>query len=442
MKRSLEGVLFICLLISTMQSGCEAPTNPEDQGQCKFSQDTEQDSTSHAGVCIDCADVSLETEQQSQSKDIARAWTVDLDSASKISRIYLYSDVKEEYELVKSAVASFEWLRGASLLLASGESFDSSETDKEPPADRSTNLNALQEGENDQNTLFVFIEEETKEFSVNDKVLREEVIHVTMKRGKTTVSSFSKGLPILDEGPIERETKELSNPDRTCKENLPVPSEERAQDSPVPANLEGDSCTDHQIAKKSRKSPSILEPLLASLKKVYIASRITSTENFPRPGVDFKDLSYVLSDRLSFAYLSDCLKQLVEAKGWASQATKVMGFDARGFIYGSLLAKELGVGFLTMRKKGKLPGEKVQVRYSTEYSEDVLEILTGTIEDGDQILLVDDVIATGGTCAAGIKAIEESKRGTVLGCVSVLKIPHLHLAAQKNIAPVEFVSLL
>jgi adenine phosphoribosyltransferase len=126
------------------------------------------------------------------------------------------------------------------------------------------------------------------------------------------------------------------------------------------------------------------------------ADLIRTVPDFPRPGVLFRDITPLLADAGGFA---DCIAAL--AAPWRDAGVQVVcGIEARGFIFGSALAQALGAGFVPLRKPGKLPPPVLAVDYQLEYGSDRLEARAGTLKPGEHVLLVDDVLATGGTLAA------------------------------------------
>lgn len=125
---------------------------------------------------------------------------------------------------------------------------------------------------------------------------------------------------------------------------------------------------------------------------------IRDIPDFPEPGVVFKDITPVLADADAFSQLIDALAEPFEGKG----VTKVAGIEARGFTLATPVAGRLGAGFIPIRKPGKLPYETVREDYELEYGLDALELHTDAVFKGEKVLLVDDVIATGGTAEAAI----------------------------------------
>lgn len=131
-------------------------------------------------------------------------------------------------------------------------------------------------------------------------------------------------------------------------------------------------------------------------------SAIRDVPDFPKPGILFKDITPILGDPDLF---KASLELLAETAG-GEKIDKVVGIDARGFIFAAGVAQILGAGFVPVRKKGKLPWTTHQMAYSLEYGEDVVEIHADAVKPGEKILLVDDLLATGGTAAAAIKLLK------------------------------------
>lgn len=148
----------------------------------------------------------------------------------------------------------------------------------------------------------------------------------------------------------------------------------------------------------------------------YIKSVVKTVPDYPKPGIMFRDVTSVLEDHKAF---SSCIALLLE-KFKPYNFTKVAGTEARGFLFGAPLAIEMGVGFVPVRKPNKLPREVVSESYELEYGMDTLEIHKDAIQPGDKVLLIDDLLATGGTIAASASLIrrlggEVEHAGFVIG---------------------------
>ena len=151
-----------------------------------------------------------------------------------------------------------------------------------------------------------------------------------------------------------------------------------------------------------------------------IKSMIRTIPDFPKPGVMFRDITTLLKHTEGFRSTID---QLV-GKYRGVKIDKVAGIESRGFIIGAALAYHLKAGFVPIRKKGKLPGENFGHDYELEYGTDRLEIHTDAIQKGEKVLLVDDLIATGGTAEATVKLIGKTG-GQIVGCAFVIDLPDL-----------------
>ena len=141
---------------------------------------------------------------------------------------------------------------------------------------------------------------------------------------------------------------------------------------------------------------------------------IRDVQDFPIPGIVFKDITPILGDH---TLLQRSIDLLVETAG-EQKIDKVVGIDARGFIFGAPAALALGAGFVPVRKKGKLPWKTYEEAYSLEYGENIVEIHQDAIRPGDKVLLIDDLLATGGTATAAVKLLE--KLGADIVSVSFL----------------------
>ena len=151
-----------------------------------------------------------------------------------------------------------------------------------------------------------------------------------------------------------------------------------------------------------------------------LADKIRAIEDFPQPGVTFRDITPLLKDPQTLAL---AVSGLIEPFR-ADSIGYVAGMEARGFIFGALAAGALEVGFIPLRKPGKLPHEVSSVSYDLEYGAAALEMHIDAIEPGDRLLLVDDLIATGGTAKASCELIEQAG-GEVVGCAFVVELDEL-----------------
>ncbi len=152
-----------------------------------------------------------------------------------------------------------------------------------------------------------------------------------------------------------------------------------------------------------------MEYEVATLKEL-----IREIPDFPRPGVGFKDITPLLADRAAFASCVDVLADRFSGES----IDKVIGVEARGFIIASPVAYRLGAGFVPVRKAGKLPFEVLSVTYELEYGADTLEVHADALQPGERVLVLDDVLATGGTAAATCRLVEKLGAVTVgFGCI-------------------------
>jgi adenine phosphoribosyltransferase len=147
---------------------------------------------------------------------------------------------------------------------------------------------------------------------------------------------------------------------------------------------------------------------------------VRSIPDYPKPGIIFRDITTLLGHPRAFRRAVD---EMVQPYAGV-RIDKVAGIEARGFILGGAVAHQLSVGFVPVRKKGKLPWQVLGEDYALEYGSDRVEIHTDAVDRGDHILLVDDLIATGGTCFAAIKLLERAG-GRVVGCSFVIDLPDL-----------------
>ncbi|MGQ9472756.1 MAG: adenine phosphoribosyltransferase [Candidatus Caldatribacteriaceae bacterium] len=148
-----------------------------------------------------------------------------------------------------------------------------------------------------------------------------------------------------------------------------------------------------------------------------LASYIRNIPDFPRPGIQFKDITTLLKEKEAFREVID---RLVEIFG-DQKVELVVGIEARGFIIGAPLAYKLGCGFVPVRKKGKLPAETLSKTYNLEYGSATLEIHRDAIQEGQRILIIDDLLATGGTTKAVCELVEELG-GNIVGVGFVIEL--------------------
>ncbi len=154
-----------------------------------------------------------------------------------------------------------------------------------------------------------------------------------------------------------------------------------------------------------------------------LARLIRDVPDFPEPGIIFRDVAPLLADSAAFEVAVQALSELAE------DVDAVVGIESRGFILGAPVALRTGAGFVPARKAGKLPGETVSVAFALEYGEAVLELQAGAITPGQRVLIVDDVLATGGTAAA-TAALVEQLGGEVVGLSFLLELTALGGAAR------------
>ncbi|MDF2140719.1 adenine phosphoribosyltransferase [Paenirhodobacter sp. CAU 1674] len=147
---------------------------------------------------------------------------------------------------------------------------------------------------------------------------------------------------------------------------------------------------------------------------------IRTIADFPHEGIMFRDVTSLFADARGFRMAID---QLLHP--WAGQQIdKVIGLEARGFILGGAIAHQLSKGFVPIRKKGKLPGQTISQAYKLEYGEAIMEIHEDALQPGERVLVVDDLLATGGTCEASIKLIERLG-AEIVGCSFIVDLPEL-----------------
>lgn len=164
-----------------------------------------------------------------------------------------------------------------------------------------------------------------------------------------------------------------------------------------------------------------LQDLLASVRDV---------EDFPKPGIVFKDITPILADPKLFKHAVHLMAETVSEH----KIDKIVGIEARGFIFGAALAHHLGVGFVPLRKKGKLPWKTHEEAYQLEYGEAVIELHQDAVIEGEKVLLVDDLLATGGTLSAAIKLLDRL-HAKVIGIAVLVELEFLNGRSKLNHHP-------
>ncbi|WP_416237626.1 adenine phosphoribosyltransferase [Streptomyces sp. NBC_00162] len=154
--------------------------------------------------------------------------------------------------------------------------------------------------------------------------------------------------------------------------------------------------------------------LLSADVRELLLGRIKDVADYPKPGVMFKDITPLLADPKAFAALTDALVELAGQYG----ATKIVGLEARGFILAAPVAVQAGIGFVPVRKAGKLPGATLGQSYELEYGTAEIEVHAEDLSAGDRVMVIDDVLATGGTAEASLSLIRRA--GAEVAGVAVL----------------------
>ncbi|XP_030385871.1 adenine phosphoribosyltransferase [Scaptodrosophila lebanonensis] len=154
----------------------------------------------------------------------------------------------------------------------------------------------------------------------------------------------------------------------------------------------------------------------------YVKSHISTYPDFPKKGIIFRDIFGALTDGKACRYLRDLLVQHIRSQH--PDVELIVGLDSRGFLLNLLLATELGIGCAPIRKKGKLAGELVGVEYKLEYGSDIFEMQRSAIKPGQKVIIVDDLLATGGSLAAATQLVRKLG-GVILESVVVIELQEL-----------------
>ena len=147
---------------------------------------------------------------------------------------------------------------------------------------------------------------------------------------------------------------------------------------------------------------------------------IRSVPHWPIESVTFRDITTLMQNPDAFKHTCDLLYDRYKDQ----KIDKIVGIDARGFVFGSVLAYKLNVGFVPVRKKGKLPSTTIQADYTLEYGTNTVEMHDDSISKGEKVIIVDDLIATGGTIAAAVELVEKLG-GEIIECAFVIELPDL-----------------
>ena len=171
--------------------------------------------------------------------------------------------------------------------------------------------------------------------------------------------------------------------------------------------------------------------------RTFLQQSIRTIADYPKPGIEFRDITTLLRDSRAFRVAIDAL-----VNPWIDAGIdKVAGIEARGFILGGAVAHSLGAGFIPIRKRGKLPHETVRVAYSLEYGVDEMEMHKDAVRQGEKVLLLDDLVATGGTASAAAQLLK-SAGAQVMAASFVIDLPDLGGAAKLRAAGIEVQALL
>ncbi|HEY4284075.1 MAG TPA: adenine phosphoribosyltransferase [Chthoniobacterales bacterium] len=166
-----------------------------------------------------------------------------------------------------------------------------------------------------------------------------------------------------------------------------------------------------------------------------LRTTIRDVPDFPKQGIVFKDITTILKDGPLFRasvdlFLEECRDKKID---------KVVGIDARGFLFGSAVAYELGIGFVPLRKKGRLPYKTETAAYTLEYGEAEMELHIDAIENGEKVVLIDDLLATGGTSASAVTLIKKVG-GDLVAAIFLIELEFLH--GRKKLEPTPVISFL
>lgn len=151
-----------------------------------------------------------------------------------------------------------------------------------------------------------------------------------------------------------------------------------------------------------------------------LASKVRTIPDFPKPGIIFRDITTLLQDAEAFNAAIEAMLVPIRAQ----KPDVIVGIESRGFIFGAPIARDLGIGFVPVRKLGKLPADTISIEYDLEYGKNVLEIHRDALKPGERVVIVDDVLATGGTVAGTLRLVEQLG-AEVVGISFLAELPAL-----------------
>ena len=174
-----------------------------------------------------------------------------------------------------------------------------------------------------------------------------------------------------------------------------------------------------------QNAENVKKLLLETIKKLEdskmdLKQYIRTVPNWPKPGIQFRDITTLIKNPEAFNYVIEKFAERYKNK----QIDKIVGIESRGFIFGSALANRLGISFVVVRKPGKLPAETISEEYELEYGRDKIEIHKDAVDEGDNVLVVDDLLATGGTMLATCNLIRKLG-GNIVECAFVIDLPDI-----------------
>ncbi|KAG6049473.1 hypothetical protein E4U17_006812 [Claviceps sp. LM77 group G4] len=185
------------------------------------------------------------------------------------------------------------------------------------------------------------------------------------------------------------------------------------------------SAHDDEVVSKTQPASSAATAAELASAKVKLRGHLRQFSDFPIPGIEFVDIMPLFASPDAHATLVAALEMQIAQTFENDMPDVIVGLDARGFLFGPGLALRLGIGFAAVRKQGKLPGPCVTAEYIKEYGKDMFQMQQDAIKEGQKVLIVDDIIATGGSAKAAADLVAQLK-GQVMGYMFILEIPDLN----------------